>query len=162
MILTDLLALSHVPRWSNVRHSPPQSVADHSFRVAVIYLELCARIGGKRPSLEALTRAIQHDAAEAYTGDIPGDFKREVKEELRAAEAKLGLALGEEPLEREIYLIKLADKIEGYTFICLNGIGPHADRIKKIMKDELIELAGVDWPIVRIISQDIIEESERN
>lgn len=161
MILTDLLALSHVPRWSNVRHSPPQSVADHSYRVAVIYLELCARLG-KEPSLRGLTRAIRHDAAESYTGDIPGDFKREVKEELRAAEAKLGLALGEEPADWEKRLIKIADKIEGFTFIFVNGIGPHGERIKDLMREELRMLAGGDWQPVRILAQDIIEESERN
>ena len=42
--LTDLLALSHVPRWSIVRHVSPQNVGDHTFRVMVIYTELMNRL----------------------------------------------------------------------------------------------------------------------
>ena len=67
MMLTDLLALSIVPRWSIVPHVHHQSVAEHSHRVAAIYLELCAQLN-LPVSVEGLTWALCHDGAESRTG----------------------------------------------------------------------------------------------
>lgn len=166
MRITDLLALSFVPRWANVRHSPSQSVADHTFRVACIYLELCDRLK-RDATLRGLTWAICHDGLESYTGDIPGDFKRELAEKLEEAESKLPVlvygrtGVNGEPTEQERRLVKLADKIETYTFIATNGVGPHANRIRELMLQELTSLAGDDWGVVRLLAIDIIEEAER-
>lgn len=161
MRITDLLALSHVPRWANVRHNPSQSVADHSFRVGVIYWELCQRLG-KEPSLRGLTCAMFHDGMESYTGDIPGDFKKDIAEEVHKAEAKLGVVFCEPPNTSELAMVKLADKIETYTFIAVNGLGPHANRVRDIVYRELQTLAGEYWAAVKMLAIDIIEETERN
>lgn len=160
MRVTDLLALSHVPRWVNVRHSPAQSVADHSFRVCAIYLELCARLR-KDPSLRGLTWALCHDGLEGYTGDIPADFKDTIKEEVGKAETALGVVLAEKPLDSDLRLIKLADRIETFTFISMSGIGPHAERVREICRGQLQESAGDDWNTIRLLVRDIIEETDR-
>jgi 5'-deoxynucleotidase YfbR-like HD superfamily hydrolase len=47
-----------------------QTVAEHSWGVACILLEICD------PSVELLGRALYHDVAERETGDIPAQFKR--------------------------------------------------------------------------------------
>ena len=76
--LTDLLALSHVPRWNIVRHTNPQNVADHTFRTMVIYTELCRRLQFEIhvPDLLAI---LHHDAPESRTGDIPTPAKQRME-----------------------------------------------------------------------------------
>jgi len=76
------LNLSYVPRWVIVPMMRQQSVADHSFRVAVIVTELLARINHGRPDLipypdfgAILYSALLHDEKEAVTGDTPAPRK---------------------------------------------------------------------------------------
>lgn len=163
MRITDLLALSHVPRWCNVAISRPQSVADHTFRVSAIYLELCDRLH-RDPTLKGLTWANVHDGPEANTGDIPGDFKSQALGDLREAERKSTpwWSRDLEPTEQDKRLVKLADKIETYTYILKFGVGPHAERVAGLCREQLKELAGEEWPTVRLICNDIHEETDRN
>lgn len=86
--LKDLLNLSHVPRWAITPIGRPQSVAEHSFRVAAIIMELAEQMCelglGKqditRFTNECIRWAIVHDGPEAWTGDTPGPVKRLMKE----------------------------------------------------------------------------------
>lgn len=164
MQLTDLLALSHVPRWSIVAHSRPQSVADHSFRVAVIYLELCWRLKIP-PELWSLTYAIIHDGAEARTGDIPATFKGRVNGDIAEATAEVAPWVPNQYTVPQPHreLIKVADLIEAYAFCAMYGQGAHANRCANRMYDELlIRIAGTDHEkIVLDTINDIIVERER-
>jgi hypothetical protein len=162
MRLTDLLALSHVPRWAIVPHLKPQSVADHSFRVAVIYLELCDRC--KIPaSLAGLTRALFHDGAEARSGDIPGPFKRSLNGDLAGAEKKATpwLEDGSSLSPDDRWALKMADIIEAYTFISQQGQGPHAARTTGLVWESLKEHARMRYPEIRVLVQDILDEADR-
>lgn len=131
MRLTDLLALSIVPRWSVVPHHGHQSVADHSFRVVVILRELADRLSITLTA-EDLWYALTHDGAESVTGDIPGKFKARYLPDIRQAELAACPWLDPRlvPIGRalvsNITLVKLADLIETYTWIAMNGYGPHA------------------------------------
>lgn len=74
-MLTELEdRLSVVPRWSIVRTIQQQSVAEHSFRVALI-ADRIAKDWFNITSQVDLYRinqyALRHDASEAITGDIP-------------------------------------------------------------------------------------------
>ena len=163
MRLTDLLALSHAPRWTTVAHSRPQSVADHTFRVMVILDELGRRLG-KPVSLAVLSRAMFHDGAEALTGDIPGDFKEKLAGGLDDAEKSMAPWLADLPrlTEEEARLLKLADRIETFTFIHNFGVGPHAARVTEWCRQRMAALIPKEeWPIVRSLVQDIIEETDR-
>jgi hypothetical protein len=76
----DLLRLAFVPRWSIVPMLRPQSVAEHSFNVAVIGADLAQAWAPDRPLMTnyVMVMGLLHDAEEAVTGDIPGNFKHDV------------------------------------------------------------------------------------
>jgi len=70
-----LLALEQVERWNFHPHIRRQSVASHSFNVAVITY-LLSRYFLKRVDTECIVQALFHDFAESVTGDIPSLVKR--------------------------------------------------------------------------------------
>ncbi|XID95651.1 5'-deoxynucleotidase [Paenibacillaceae bacterium WGS1546] len=77
--LAYLYRLRHIERWSLMRNTAKENVAEHSYHVALIAhaLACIARdIFNKdvNPD-EAATYALFHDAAEAFTGDIPTPVK---------------------------------------------------------------------------------------
>ena len=134
--LTDLLALSHVPRWSILPISRPQSVADHTFRVMVICMDICDRLGfSSQLSGLVLQWALVHDGDESRTGDIPSSYKRAVpmdsypsmcpwyeKTEIEVWDSYWGKVIA--------YVVKLADRIEAVTFLDQWGQGSHADHVQ--------------------------------
>lgn len=131
--LTDLLALSHVPRWGVVRHHRQQSVSDHSYRVAIIYVELCNRLS-LPVTLDGLRWALVHDGAESRSGDIPGNFKNgsadvSLRSTINLREHEMCPWLAEvivSPHDRA--MVKAADLIEEIAFIEMEGYGHEADR----------------------------------
>lgn len=166
MMLTDLLALSHVPRWVIVPHLRPQSVAEHSHRVAVIYLELCARLN-LTATVEGLTWAIMHDGPESRTGDIPAPFKRELDGKLAVGEQRVcpWLDNRDDSLGSTTYwLFQLADLIEAYTFIARWGKGSHASRAELGLLEKLDQHIGYGpnhGEAVRKLVDDILYDIER-
>lgn len=138
--LKDLLNLSHVPRWCITPVARQQSVAEHSFRVAAIIMELAERMCelglGKQNSLkfanECIRWAIVHDGPEAWTGDTPGPVKRLMKERginLDAADYVLCPWYEEEHAAVEMQygwierMSKVANLIEELTWLKLYGDG---------------------------------------
>lgn len=166
--MNDLLALCHVPRWVIVPHIGTQSVAEHTFRVAVIYLELCLRLDRKVETTD-LIWAIVHDGPEAWTGDISGPFKtlgcddkvapwwHDYRARVPAAARKL---------------VKLADMIEAATYIKCRGLGPHAAYVAARSYEQVTEktrevASMVGWgpdamtQLVQGLMGDIVEEIGR-
>lgn len=138
MILTELLALSHVPRWAIVPHLIPQSVADHVYRTTVIFIELADAIGVGYEHGDLIT-VLTHDLAEARTGDIP-------------TPAKVDLGIPPENLvfthDQVRRVFQLADLIEAYTFIERWGTGEHSRRVAAQLRTKIVELAGDDFGVV--------------
>lgn len=86
--------LKRLPRtgWVEAGVGDPESVADHSFRTAVLAMILADLEG--LDSEKAMRMALLHDLAEAETGDLTPDQKREMgaayaSEERRALERVL-------------------------------------------------------------------------
>lgn len=74
----DVMRLSSIKRWGIVEMSRPQSVAEHSYNVAMVTLSICNRIGvDESLAVSAMTWALLHDLPEVVTGDIPTSLKQE-------------------------------------------------------------------------------------
>lgn len=136
----DLLGLADVERWGVIKTLRPQSVAEHSFAVAVIAMELAERLGhGKvdyTDGMHLLWWSLVHDAPETLTSDIDGKFKRD-NPEFRAAlvEAEEAAFPWYKITARHVipahvrWTVKAADKIESISFIQMWGKGPRANDI---------------------------------
>ena len=136
--LAYLYRLQHIERWSLMRNTRPENVAEHSYHVALIAhsLGVIAReIYGRDIQPEQLaTFALFHDAAEVFTGDIPTPVKHQnprilanfreiealasermlanVPEPLRGSYAPL---LARQPADPELAkLLKAADLLDAY------------------------------------------------
>src|SRR5919202_5216240 len=88
-----LYRLRFIQRWRLMRNAVPESVAEHSFRVALLAHALCtigrAVFGRDVPVERVVTLALFHDAEEVITGDIPTPVKhhnQELLERLRQVE----------------------------------------------------------------------------
>lgn len=134
----DLLGLDDVHRWVVIKTARLQNVAEHSYNVSVIAMEIAERLGVGKVSYvmcEVLRWAIMHDAPETYTGDIDGKLKREhtpVYEAIKKAEriAFPWYAAEDEsiPILARI-IVKTADTIEAATFIKQWGVGERAAHV---------------------------------
>lgn len=85
----ELRDLALVPRWSIARVIRRQSVAEHTFYVAM-YADQIAHMldwynarGHEVPQICGwlLISALWHDVEESFTGDIPGPFKKMIRDE---------------------------------------------------------------------------------
>ena len=125
--LQDLLNLSNTKRWTIRPTLRDQSVAEHSFRVAVIAMEICRALNQDGlPSsnvieYHVLVWALVHDGPEAETGDIPYTAKRNIPDEM-VERIEHKLCPWYEQFERRIHppelaIIKIADKVEEVLYL---------------------------------------------
>ncbi len=126
----DLYRLQFITRYSNIPRVRDENVAQHSFFVATIALELMEELEHTWDREKVLTMAITHDWAEAYVDDVAHDVKRDypaVKKALKAAEKKAmahypnsirdPYRLYEDGTTPEAILVKLADTIQCVQYL---------------------------------------------
>ena len=155
----DFMRAGHVKRWHIVNTVREQTVAEHSFLVAIIALELNVKLGaiyGGDLANRLLLSALFADASEIRTGDYPTPAKREIREVLggRNVFAEVDAALmpkvpyydvppstdlhdGEAYIRR---IVKMADTIEAAHWINENKAGFHADVVAKGCSKAVAEL----------------------
>lgn len=168
MRLTDLLNLSNVPRWGIVPRLAEQSVADHSFRVAAIYIELCDRLK-VAVSLGDLVYALFHDGEESWTGDISGVAKHAVpdlKRGSKTVEVAVGwirhAELAWPPVDRQ--LVKCADIIECITWARAWIPEPRRAYVLErnmVALDRHCSRYHIDLTIAHQIVEDIMDDTGR-
>lgn len=109
-LLLESFSLKNLPRtgWV-IAKAPYESVADHSFGVAVIALAL-ARMEGLSGKDEALLlrRSLFHDLHEARLGDLTPGQKRKAKPDEAKVEREM---LEGTHLEKELPLLRLTGKL---------------------------------------------------
>ncbi len=143
--------LAFVPRWNIVRTIRQQSVAEHSFYVALWAERVAILIG-----LVDLTKlyflgrvALVHDMREIFSGDIPATFKRKLRKDLGRDlrglddfgtnsitndESNMGF-------QGSSQIIKVADLIEAFVFCCEEQqLGNGA--ISEVRDDVEVQLRG--------------------
>lgn len=115
--------LSVVTRWSVVQTIRKQSVAEHSYNVALIALRIAEnwfQITSQKLQLAILKRAIFHDWWESVTGDPPTYMKRFIDEESAFKEFANYLSEGvDQDIDYDIvkYIVKIADYIDSTVFL---------------------------------------------
>lgn len=138
--IADLLRAQHVKRWTTVQLSHDQSLAEHSFNVAILAMELASRIFKDVEDVNSVgAYALAHDVDEIITGDIPTPTKRRLQEvspkvdDLLTTNSRAASVFLEETehldlvMKREI--IKIADAIETAFHVKQFAVGVHACQV---------------------------------
>ncbi len=80
--------LRYIDRWSLMRNTRKENVAEHTYITAMVAHALCVIknefYGGKLNADYAATLALYHEAAEVFTGDLPTPVKYH-SDEIRSA-----------------------------------------------------------------------------
>lgn len=116
-----LRRLAYVPRWTVMPTLQSQSVAEHTFHVIVLCRWLVSQHAEKDTGnfeLDVLRLALEHDADEAKSGDIPTPHKHGTPDEQQARltdENVQGLSHLE--MSQAEVVVKCADKLEAILFV---------------------------------------------
>lgn len=126
MIFSELdFRMSVIKRWSVVETLRKQSLAEHSYNVAVMARRLAPQIVGAMANdakfMDYLTEyALFHDYAESVTGDFPSYMKPFVDEDrsLMGVPAFFNSGVDiESPPQAIRFLVKVADYIDACVFL---------------------------------------------
>lgn len=167
-IITDLLSLDHIYRFAIVRHHSRQSVAEHSFNVAVIAHEIIKR----HPKLEGirlenvLLYAVHHDLEECRTGNLPITIKERLpRDEYGGDFVYEGETFKPGVTMDELRIVKLADMIDACAWISIHGLGSHAGSVTLWLKERLFDAIerykdnGIDRAVmVKLVAEILCEE----
>ncbi len=128
----DIFALSNVTRWHHTATKRRQSVAEHSYNVAMLAQRIAAEIDMIPPHFAwVATAALVHDLPEVDFGDIPAPTKLFLDHNLGSLESidecttamfYLRRKMSPPPIPRPVHeLVKLADLLEALIWYVMNG-----------------------------------------
>ena len=101
-----------MPRWTIVPLLRAQSVAEHSWAVAILAMELAKRCGVTPDDVARM--AVEHDQSEVVTGDIPTPLKKAI------VAAGAGHVVHHSPIDNDNMIetiVKLADTMEALIYV---------------------------------------------
>lgn len=171
-VFAYLSRMKFIRRWGLMRNTYPESIQEHSLRVAMVAHALAVirnrLFAGNVDAERAAVLALYHDATEVLTGDLPAPvkyFNPEIKnayKEIEAAAAKRllhmipealkadyqGLFFAEEADRASRELVKAADKICAYLK-CLEELGAGNQEFAKAEKALRASVEELDFPEVR-------------
>jgi len=149
MRLSDTYRASDVFRWQIVKVIRPQSIAEHSYQVAMIAHQIIKLIEPnqyKRETieLEILRWALYHDTPEVMTGDIATPLKQYLKNQgthgcIEELEGKVCPNFDEyRPPETSLVykVVKLADILEAIKFLSENAATKHGEDVMESLKKD--------------------------
>jgi len=141
MEIQNRLRAMSVKRWNMVETIRLQSLAEHSFNVAMIAGEI-AKLIPTVPVSTIYRMVLEHDLEEVIIGDIPTPTKKKfAKAGLNYNKAARRIFTPEAEAEpNHVLLIKMADKMEALWFLTTYGIGDHAKIVCTRMKIEYADL----------------------
>lgn len=151
MSYLNLLRLGEVKRWHTIETAGAQTVADHSFRVAVIAMELAHRLGIIIDA-DFITYAIFHDAGEDRIGDPPsplGAWSEVAKAALSDVQRRLAnVDINSVYHERGgvsqtcQMIVKLADMMEAAVWLQSHAVGKYSEECAFTLTQKLFMAAG--------------------
>lgn len=133
MNIQDILLLKNVKRWNIVHVVREQSVAEHSFNVAMIARAIAKEYG--IPDERIIKYALDHDLDEVMYGDIPSPAKSRlgIKDDYHGKNK--GICS-----EEELWIVKVSDIIEACHYIDENGRGRHAKQVYGWIENKYIKM----------------------
>lgn len=168
--------LSVVKRWGILHTIQQQSVLEHIANVARIAYRIAVQwfdMGNPSDLLDIVMYALHHDDLESVMGDPPTMVKPYIDERQMALDhADLVPPYDIRPLLRRI--VKLADLLEGYHFICIERllgnrfVENHFVNYRKEIYEYVYNTWDLDganriWPLVQEVMDDMAENiSERH
>jgi 5'-deoxynucleotidase YfbR-like HD superfamily hydrolase len=136
-----LRMLAFVERWNVAPRLHRQSVAEHSYFVALYAFEITVALGRHAILGDILPLALCHDLGEIVTGDMPGPAKRAIVDPVRLKEYEddflSEVGMDYEPGEMDKAIIKAADTIEAWFWLAME-----VARGNQLMRDELYTAMG--------------------
>lgn len=142
--LSDIYRASDVTRWQIVKTMRSQSVAEHSYQVAMITARICGMLDYDREyTARAVWYALIHDIPEVLTGDIVSPVKKIIStnalEQFEGSIRVLGSHVSEDANIRRV--VKLADMLEAVKFLTENATTDHGRRVLQAISTKTSELA---------------------
>ena len=138
MNIVDKLRLNLVDRFQTVSISRRQSVAEHTYNVAIIAIEIASKIPTV-PTATVAIAALQHDLEEVMFGDITMPAKRRLAEAgLNYSKAKRKFLGPDIPVYEDniMAVVKAADWLDALTYFDEYGHGRHKSHRIDIMKSQ--------------------------
>lgn len=166
MDIHEKLRLHSIPRWTMVNVSRPQNVAEHTYGVTIIALEIAKKLRMYEREEEILWLAIHHDMLEVLTGDVPSPTKMRVSDAWIEMEKTLDpemyrISKGGAPEIRAV--VKLADFIESMWYLDLYGVGSYPKKVigwletkfDAALQKYAADNQGYEWYLIRDLMADI-------
>lgn len=139
MDIKHRLRLMQVKRYGIFHMNRDQSVAEHSFNVAMIALELIEDEDDEDVNLyiRVMSYALFHDMDEVLSGDIPSPFKRKLRNECPEVIPVLDGAPHADDMVRNI--VKIADLLEALYYCREFGGSRSSEEVEEDVSHKLGE-----------------------
>lgn len=143
--LDEQFRMSEVRRWHVINTTREQSLADHSFQVAMLTRLLIAELKSFTvgEAYHAMIMALTHDAPEVWMGDTPTcakQFSPPVEKTSVMLYRVNADALSPEKQGMVEQIIKIADTMEALVWLSQNHTGTHSIKVLKELQARLSRL----------------------
>jgi 5'-deoxynucleotidase len=156
LALEQKLRAAHVKRWHIINTYREQTVAEHSFLVSILAIEISRKVGysnnrggpfNTEKEWQIMRWAMWHDLPEVITGDPPTPIKATLRQVAGFnVYERVAPLISEEyaTIKRETYspvkdIVKLADLIEARDFLKNEGKGKHAHEVVAGIHNQILD-----------------------
>ena len=163
----DVMRMMVIKRWGIISMTRTQSVAEHSYNVAMMALNIYNNSRNLDVSVEwILVLALTHDLPEIHTGDIPmslktDEIKQAVKEYENAACPKLSM-FKQQSKEIELLIVKAADIMEAITYCRRYSDDPRSNEVIQGLHDAITALLGTIPDSMVAVRDDLKEAIDKS
>ncbi len=143
--IQDILRAQGLVRWTIVETTKKQSLAEHSFNVAMIARAMCKALG--IPDEKVIKAALEHDLDEIHTGDIPTPTKQRMIGFGFDPDTMLSGAKNKGQDAEVDQIVAMADIIEAAWFISEYYADRHGKVVASLVHDRMVSEVRGDFHI---------------